>query len=201
MLHFELFLHYSAGQPLAQTQKAKQIQFRNLASVTLEPSANQDESSESSNMSEDVSLNRTSSLEKLTSSSTYEKDQAQRTFSDGFSKAEKRKHLNHPTFFDIAVIRCLFNPNWAEKGVKWALKYLNKRFAEIRDLELSGTNRRATRSHSTPVPIIKAWCPELTIYDFFLYVKSLNAHWIELYRMFFWIHEEHYYEREKITAV
>ncbi|XP_063722900.1 protein unc-80-like isoform X4 [Symsagittifera roscoffensis] len=149
-----------ASQQFAQTQKAKQLQFRNIGvgAASLEPVSisitTQDESSESSNMSEDVSLNRTSSLEKLTIS-FFDKDQAQRTFSDGFSKAEKRKHLSHPTFFDIAVIRCLFNPNWAEKGVKWALKYLQKRFVEIRDLELSGTNRKATRSHSTPVPIIK----------------------------------------------
>ena len=133
------------------TQKSKQFQFRNL-DPTGSIATTQDESSESSNMSEDVSLNRTASLEKM---STFEKDHAQRTLSDGFSKAEKRKHLKHPTFFDIAVIRCLYNPNWSEKGVIWALKYLQKRFSEIRDSETMGMNRRATRSLSTPVPIIK----------------------------------------------
>ena len=144
-----------SGQQIPQ--KPKQFQFRNLPN-SLDPTGSspttQDESSESSNMSEDISLNRTGSLEKM-STSTFEKDHAQRTLSDGFSKAEKRKHLKHPTFFDIAVIRCLYNPNWSEKGVIWALKYLQKRFSEIRDTETMGMNRRATRSLSTPVPIIK----------------------------------------------
>ena len=31
------------------------------------------------------------------------------------------------TFFDVAVIRCLFISHWGEEGVFWALTYLNKR--------------------------------------------------------------------------
>lgn len=31
------------------------------------------------------------------------------------------------TFFDVAVIRCLFISHWGEDGIFWALTYLNKR--------------------------------------------------------------------------
>ncbi len=31
------------------------------------------------------------------------------------------------TYFDVAVIRCLFISHWSEDGVFWALTYLNKR--------------------------------------------------------------------------
>ena len=34
---------------------------------------------------------------------------------------------NAATFFDVAVVRCLFISYWGEEGVFWALTYLNKR--------------------------------------------------------------------------
>ncbi len=31
------------------------------------------------------------------------------------------------TYFDVAVVRCLFIAHWSEDGVFWALTYINKR--------------------------------------------------------------------------
>lgn len=36
--------------------------------------------------------------------------------------------LNAATFLDVAVIRCLFVPQWCEEGVYWSLQYLYHRF-------------------------------------------------------------------------
>lgn len=36
--------------------------------------------------------------------------------------------LNAATFLDVAVLRCLFVPQWCEEGVYWALQFLYHRF-------------------------------------------------------------------------
>ena len=35
------------------------------------------------------------------------------------------------SYFDVAVLRCLFCPQWAEEGVYWALRYLHQRLLEV----------------------------------------------------------------------
>ena len=35
------------------------------------------------------------------------------------------------TFFDVAVLRCLFCAQWEEEGVFWSLKYLDNRLKEV----------------------------------------------------------------------
>lgn len=35
------------------------------------------------------------------------------------------------TYFDVAVLRCLFSPQWATEGIYWALRYLHQRLLEI----------------------------------------------------------------------
>jgi len=35
--------------------------------------------------------------------------------------------LNAATFLDVAVMRCLFVPQWCEEGVYWALQFLYHR--------------------------------------------------------------------------
>ena len=35
------------------------------------------------------------------------------------------------TYFDVAVLRCLFSPQWDTEGVYWALRYLHQRLLEI----------------------------------------------------------------------
>lgn len=36
--------------------------------------------------------------------------------------------LNAATFLDVAVLRCLYVPQWCEEGVYWALQFLYHRF-------------------------------------------------------------------------
>lgn len=35
--------------------------------------------------------------------------------------------LNAATFLDVAVLRCLFVPQWCEEGVYWVLQFLYHR--------------------------------------------------------------------------
>lgn len=39
-----------------------------------------------------------------------------------------RMDLSAATFLDVAVLRCLFIPQWQEEGVFWALQYLYHRY-------------------------------------------------------------------------
>lgn len=36
--------------------------------------------------------------------------------------------LNAATFLDVAVLRCLFVPQWCEEGVYWSLQFLYHRY-------------------------------------------------------------------------
>lgn len=36
--------------------------------------------------------------------------------------------LHAATFLDVAVLRCLFVPQWCEEGVYWALQFFYHRF-------------------------------------------------------------------------
>ncbi|XP_022101911.1 protein unc-80 homolog isoform X3 [Acanthaster planci] len=57
------------------------------------------------------------------------------------------------TYFDVAVMRCLFIPHWAEEGVQWALMYLLSRLRQIAD-ETMAAERVRQRSNSSPIPQI-----------------------------------------------
>jgi len=48
-----------------------------------------------------------------------------------------RSNIKDATFFDIAVMRCLFSPKWHTEGYLWALEYLSYRVTEISDFILS----------------------------------------------------------------
>lgn len=37
----------------------------------------------------------------------------------------------YATYFDVAVLRCLLQPNWTEEGVHWALMYYLQRLRQI----------------------------------------------------------------------
>ncbi len=43
----------------------------------------------------------------------------------------RRTELSLATYFDIAVVRCLFISHWSEEGVYWALTYLSRRLKGI----------------------------------------------------------------------
>ncbi len=55
------------------------------------------------------------------------------------------------TYFDVAVLRCLFCPQWAEEGVYWSLRYVHQRLLEICD-ERQRVECTRERSKSLPAP-------------------------------------------------
>ncbi|XP_021940294.1 protein unc-80 homolog isoform X4 [Zootermopsis nevadensis] len=58
------------------------------------------------------------------------------------------------TFLDVAVLRCLFIPEWQEEGVYWALQFYYHRLHEISDYASSQQQPRK-RSNSLPIPKIE----------------------------------------------
>ncbi|XP_078693709.1 protein unc-80 homolog isoform X2 [Branchiostoma floridae x Branchiostoma belcheri] len=67
-------------------------------------------------------------------------------------KQEEESHeqdISCATYFDVAVLQCLFKKHWAEDGVNWALQYVLQRLRSILDAKLYQENRRR-RSCSTP---------------------------------------------------
>ncbi|XP_031838288.1 unc80, NALCN channel complex subunit isoform X6 [Nomia melanderi] len=63
------------------------------------------------------------------------------------------------TFLDVAVLRCLFVPQWQEEGVHWALQFLYHRLRMINE-ETSVQQMPRRRSNSLPIPKI-----EVSIYQ------------------------------------
>ncbi|KAG7191052.1 hypothetical protein KM043_007098 [Ampulex compressa] len=63
------------------------------------------------------------------------------------------------TFLDVAVMRCLFVPQWQEEGVHWALQFLYHRLRMINE-ESSVQQIPRCRSNSLPIPKI-----EVSIYQ------------------------------------
>ncbi|XP_050528266.1 protein unc-80 homolog isoform X3 [Daktulosphaira vitifoliae] len=58
------------------------------------------------------------------------------------------------TFLDVAVLRCLFVPQWCEEGVYWCLQYLYHRLQNINEnIKIKQEPRR--RSNSLPIPKIE----------------------------------------------
>ncbi|XP_014671826.1 PREDICTED: protein unc-80 homolog [Priapulus caudatus] len=69
------------------------------------------------------------------------------------TRSPSNQDVRGATYFDVAVLRCLFIPQWEEDGVFWALQYLHERLKEIRD-ETCRTQRTRQRSSSLPMPKI-----------------------------------------------
>nr|XP_027221615.1 protein unc-80 homolog [Penaeus vannamei] len=57
------------------------------------------------------------------------------------------------TFLDVAVLRCLFVPQWMEEGVFWALNFILRRLQDIGE-ETGHTVPPRRRSNSLPIPKI-----------------------------------------------
>ena len=49
----------------------------------------------------------------------------------GGTRGSPTPDLLGASYFDVAVLRCLFCPEWAEEGVFWALTYLHQRLLEV----------------------------------------------------------------------
>ncbi|KAJ1528104.1 hypothetical protein ONE63_008019 [Megalurothrips usitatus] len=65
-----------------------------------------------------------------------------------------RMNLSAATFLDVAVLRCLFIPQWQEEGVFWALQFLYHRLRDIAD-ERGHQQQPRRRSNSLPIPKIE----------------------------------------------
>ncbi|XP_066269985.1 protein unc-80 homolog isoform X2 [Branchiostoma lanceolatum] len=61
----------------------------------------------------------------------------------------QEQDISCATYFDVAVLQCLFKKHWSEDGVNWALQYLLQRLRSLLDAKLYQENRRR-RSCSTP---------------------------------------------------
>lgn len=65
------------------------------------------------------------------------------------------KQLKDPllaTYFDVAVIRCLFLSQWIEEGVDWALKFVTNRLNDIKNFQ---EKPEVTVKRSASLPNIK----------------------------------------------
>ncbi|XP_078453386.1 protein unc-80 homolog [Lampetra planeri] len=65
--------------------------------------------------------------------------------------------LNQATYFDVAALRCLFQPHWSEEGVHWGLTFFLQRLRQILEEHAEQGGRREPdvpprpRSHSVAV--------------------------------------------------
>ncbi|GAB6032279.1 hypothetical protein CHUAL_010920 [Chamberlinius hualienensis] len=64
------------------------------------------------------------------------------------------------TFMDVAVLRCLFIPQWLEEGVFWALQYI---FRRLDDIYNNGSPDETPRKRSSSLPIPKI---EVSLYRY-----------------------------------
>ena len=49
------------------------------------------------------------------------------------ARAEPNPDILSASYFDVAVLRCLFCPQWTEEGTYWALRYVHGRLLEVCD--------------------------------------------------------------------
>lgn len=59
------------------------------------------------------------------------------------------------SYFDVAVLRCLFCLHWSEDGIYWALKYIQQRMLEVCDEHARQDYSERERSYSLPIPDIQ----------------------------------------------
>ncbi|XP_076677709.1 unc80, NALCN channel complex subunit isoform X4 [Andrena cerasifolii] len=78
---------------------------------------------------------------------------------EGLSCSAIDADVRAATFLDVAVLRCLFVPQWQEEGVHWALQFLYHRLRMINE-ERSVQQMPRRRSNSLPIPKI-----EVSIYQ------------------------------------
>ena len=68
------------------------------------------------------------------------------------------------SYFDVAVMRCLFCPQWVEEGCYWGLRYIHQRLLEIND-EMNRVEYQRERSRSLPIPDVQITPPpEVPLY-------------------------------------
>ncbi|KAK3088479.1 hypothetical protein FSP39_019682 [Pinctada imbricata] len=81
--------------------------------------------------------------------SDYVQQRLARAVTSGMPGVETPDILS-ASYFDIAVIRCLFCLHWSEDGVFWALRYIQQRLLEVCDEYLRQDLSERERSRSLP---------------------------------------------------
>ena len=69
--------------------------------------------------------------------------------------APEAPDLLSASYFDVAVLRCLFCLNWNEDGIYWALRYVHQRTLEVCDEQNRMEHMERSRSKSLPIPILQ----------------------------------------------
>lgn len=75
----------------------------------------------------------------------------------GTTRCDTSPDVLSASYFDVAVLRCLFCPQWAEEGIYWALRYIHTRLLEVCD-EVLRVEYQRERSKSLPTPDIPIIC-------------------------------------------
>ncbi len=70
----------------------------------------------------------------------------------GIRCSEPMQDLLSASYFDVAVLRCLFSPQWAEPGIYWALRYTHQRLLEVCD-DMHRVEDCRERSNSLPTTL------------------------------------------------
>ncbi|KAK6194683.1 hypothetical protein SNE40_000272 [Patella caerulea] len=92
-------------------------------------------------------------FQKLTSAvdKDYVKQRLASAVNSGNRTTEEPDMLS-ASYFDVAVLRCLFALNWSEDGILWALRYVHQRVLEVCDEFVRFDHAVRARSHSLPIP-------------------------------------------------
>ncbi|ESO92838.1 hypothetical protein LOTGIDRAFT_232936 [Lottia gigantea] len=92
-------------------------------------------------------------FQKLTSSvdKDYVKQRLASAVVSGNRTSEEPDMLS-ASYFDVAVLRCLFSLNWQEEGILWSLRYVHQRILEVCDEFMRFDHSVRARSRSLPMP-------------------------------------------------
>ncbi|XP_064639472.1 protein unc-80 homolog [Lineus longissimus] len=107
----------------------------------------------------DSKIANMSNLQKLTSPlQNLDKDFIKKRIETAIAQSAAAQGPPNPdilsaSYFDVAVLRCLFSPSWVEDGVYWSLRYIHQRLLEVSD-DLVRQEFTRERSKSLPVPEI-----------------------------------------------
>lgn len=94
--------------------------------------------------------NRHSVLEKLGSLDRDFQKQRLASAAMGCVKGPAEVDILSASYFDVAVLQCLFCLQWSSDGIHWALKYIHQRLLEVSDELLHMDSAERERSFSLP---------------------------------------------------
>ena len=82
--------------------------------------------------------------------SPVDRDYVQRSLASSVGGLDATDSLS-ASYFDVAVLRCLFCPRWHPDGVLWALRYLHVRLLEVKSCDEYRPTAARPRSRSLPL--------------------------------------------------